>query len=162
MEVVVEQVIGTLEPSPIRVIEIDWEMLITTYMGGLRGQPVPEGDYLLWVERSWDAPGGGYVRGSNTRTRITVDKTQPTTSEPRMYVSRDGEPYKLSSFVIPGDMVKIQAEAKDTPSGVDRVEFRIQDKETGEYLAPRVFKTSPITGNNFRRIYAIILLGKSL
>jgi hypothetical protein len=132
-----------------------WDLETTGWMGSNPpGTVIPEGDYILWAERNYTED--GYVRGSTTTERVSVDNTQPTISEPRMLVSRDGgTTFQTSDRIKYGDIVKIQAEADDTMSGIGRVEFRIQDKDTGEYVAPRVFVDTPVYGNTYEYIFEI-------
>lgn len=74
-----------------------------------------------------------------TTDYITYDNTQPTISMPKMLVSEDGINFTERNYVKPGDTIKIQAIASDSSSGIESVEFRITDKDTNEYIAPRTF-----------------------
>jgi hypothetical protein len=56
---------------------LSWNMITTGWMGGNPpGTPIPEGDYILWVERYYEE--GGYVSSSTMTERIRIDDTNPT------------------------------------------------------------------------------------
>ncbi len=120
---------------------IDTHGIITEDLNGL----------IFWV-RAYDKA-GNYNHG-NTET-FTYDKTQPTISQPIMLVSKNGGAFVESNVVRSGDLIKIQATANDSSSRIRSVEFRIQDKTTGEYVATRVFEEIPVFGNTYEYTFQI-------
>ncbi|MDD3687804.1 MAG: hypothetical protein PHE56_13700, partial [Bacteroidales bacterium] len=56
--------------------DVSWEMVSTNWIGNdAPGTQIPDGEYLLWVERYWD--GGGYINGSTIRKKVVLDNTTP-------------------------------------------------------------------------------------
>ena len=70
-----------INPSSNDFVNVDkgWSMVTDHWMGSdAPGTIIPAGDYLLWAERYYDE--GGYVQGSTTTKRVTIDNTRPVLS----------------------------------------------------------------------------------
>jgi nitrous oxidase accessory protein NosD len=101
---------------------LTWEMVSTNWIGNNPpGTQIPEGEYLLWVERYWD--GGGYVSGSTITKRIVVDNTRPygqiLTPETGTFTN--------------SNTVTVTGTAFDSISGVGRVDVRLRNYPNNTY-----------------------------
>ena len=91
---------------------------------------------------------------------FVLEKNVPSMSAIKMFVSPDGiKPFVESSFVNVGQHVRIEVEAQDDVA-VKHVEFRIQNKTTGAYVAPRVYEAASIGGNVYRYEFVVPTDGK--
>jgi len=99
---------------------------------------------------------GNYTNSDSTR--FTNDRTAPSMANIKMYVY-DGTSYVEKDVVKPGDQVRVEVEVEDAASGVEDVEFRIQNKD-GQYVAPRTYETLPIGGDTYRFEFQIPSDGK--
>ena len=120
---------------------IDLHTAITTNIDGLRF-------YIKAFDQA-----GNYT--NSVTTSFTYDNAIPEMNNIRMFISTDGTTYVEKDVVKAGDFVRIEVEATDSSSGVKNVEFRIQNKNTGEYVAPRVYEAIPVSGNIYRYSFQI-------
>jgi len=113
---------------------------------------------VFWA-RSVDTAGNS--TNANVAEYFTFDKTIPTIATPVMSVSTDaGATYIVKNVVKPGDMVRIETDATDTLSGVDYVEFRIQNGTTGEYVTALAKKHTASSGDTYRYNFTMPVDGK--
>jgi hypothetical protein len=102
---------------------------------------------------------GNYNHGNSEY--FTFDRGIPTVSAPTMSVSYDGgATYMVKNVVKPGDMVRIETEATDALSGVDYVEFRVQNGTTGEYITALAKKYTAVSGDTYRYDFTMPADGK--
>jgi len=115
--------------------DVSWEMLTDHWMGSNPpGTIIPEGDYLLWVERYYD--GGDYVNGSTIKKRITVDNTRPTG---QITNPANGD-------FINGNLI-VTGSVDDNLSGIDKVEVRLRNYPGNTYRTPWVNAPLDVSNN---------------
>jgi len=113
---------------------------------------------VFWA-RAHDTSGN--YTNANVTQNFSFDKTIPTVTTPVMQVSTDGGvTYTVKDVVKPGDLVRVETDATDSLSGVDYVEFRMQNSNTGEYVVAIFKPNTPQSGDTYRYDFTIPADGK--